>query len=240
MANRNHDIATNCARLRSTPTTTSSRRNNNRSVNMEDVDENDVMMQGDDDANGNDNNSIPSTMCVRASRMEFGNRNRSASNLRDGNENYASNDNISVAGNVSSFFIPLPTPVSRKSATSVGSTEQEQQQEMNLGKSNCEDDISILTEYSMDESEDDNLSQTTANTTWTCVTEGTDSTTAAAPKITRRNNFGVLVARKLALRRTLSSKRTRVQQSQEAGNLVLFRDNKSNGGSEQLKRRRKA
>lgn len=39
-----------------------------------------------------------------------------------------------------------------------------------------DDDISTLTEYSMDE-EDDNVSQTTTNTTWTVVTTGTDSTT---------------------------------------------------------------
>jgi hypothetical protein len=39
-----------------------------------------------------------------------------------------------------------------------------------------DDDISTLTEYSMDE-EDDNVSQTTTNTTWTVVTTGTDSST---------------------------------------------------------------
>lgn len=39
-----------------------------------------------------------------------------------------------------------------------------------------DDDISTLTEYSMDE-EDDNVSQTTTNTAWTVVTTGTDSST---------------------------------------------------------------
>jgi hypothetical protein len=39
-----------------------------------------------------------------------------------------------------------------------------------------DDDISTLTEYSMDD-EDDNVSQTTTNTTWTVVTTGTDSST---------------------------------------------------------------
>ena len=39
-----------------------------------------------------------------------------------------------------------------------------------------DDDISTLTEYSMEE-EDDNVSQTTQNTAWTVITTGTDSTT---------------------------------------------------------------
>ena len=110
MANRNNNIIdTNCARLRSisTLTTTTSKRNENYN-SMEEVDENDVMMQGDDD---NDNNSIPTTMGVRASCMEFSNRNRSASHLRNRIETtYASNDNISVAENIGTFFIPLPIP----------------------------------------------------------------------------------------------------------------------------------
>ena len=39
-----------------------------------------------------------------------------------------------------------------------------------------DDDVSTLTEYSMEE-EDDNISQATQNTAWTVVTTGTDSTT---------------------------------------------------------------
>ena len=39
-----------------------------------------------------------------------------------------------------------------------------------------DDEISTLTEYSMEE-EDDNVSQTTQNTAWTVITTGTDSTT---------------------------------------------------------------
>ena len=39
-----------------------------------------------------------------------------------------------------------------------------------------DDDSSTLTEYSMEE-EDDNVSQTTQNTAWTVITTGTDSTT---------------------------------------------------------------
>ena len=196
---------------------------------MEEVDENDVMMQGDDD---NDNNSIPTTMGVRASCMEFSNRNRSASHLRNRIETtYASNDNISVAENIGTFFIPLPIPAPGH--------HNEQQQQMNLDNNeNCDDDdISTLTECSMEENEDDNLSQTTANTTWTCVTEVTASTTAAAPP---QQNFGN--ARKLSRRRIMANKRTRVQQSQEASsNPLLSQDSKSNKGcNDQWKRRRKA
>ncbi len=239
MANINNTTATDCARLRAT---TSQRSNNNFcSDSMEDVDENDVMMHGDDD---NDNNSIPTTMGVRASRMEFSNRNQSTSQVRNRIENYASNDNISVAGNISSFFIPLPIPAaSGQAVSSMPSTNpkqsHQQQQEMNLDNNDCSDDISTLTEYSMEENEDDNLSQTTANTTWTCVTEVTGSTAAAAPAILRQQNFGALDPRNASRRRILANKRTRVQQSLEAGNPIGFRDNRMNRGSDKLKRRRK-
>jgi len=205
---------------------------------MEDVDESDVIMQGDGD-DGNDSNSIPTTMGVRASCMEFGNRTRLASHCRDRNENYASNDSISVAGNIGSFFIPLPISAPRQDTKSVRLTDQGQQQQMNTENSDCDDDISTLTEYSMEENDDDNLSQTTANTTWTCVTEGTGSTNAAAPTSARRKNFGSSETRKLVRRRASANKRTRVQQSRETGNPVLFRDNKKKGDSDQLKRRRK-
>lgn len=252
MANRNNNniTETNCARLRSISTSTTAasterqRNNNHCSVSMEDDDENDVMMQGYDD---NDNNSIPTTMGVRASSMEFSNRNRSACHLRDRIETYASNDNISVAENMSSFFIPLPILVAPgKAATSAESTNEKkdqhhhQQQQMNLDNNDCDDDISTLTEYSMEENEDDNLSQTTANTTWTCVTEVTGSTTAAAPTNSHRQKFGSLDARKLSRRRILARKRTRVQQSQETGNPLFSQENKSNRGNDQWKRRRKA
>eukprot|EP00531_Pseudo-nitzschia_arenysensis_P008272 CAMPEP_0116122076 /NCGR_PEP_ID=MMETSP0329-20121206/4025_1 /TAXON_ID=697910 /ORGANISM="Pseudo-nitzschia arenysensis, Strain B593" /LENGTH=241 /DNA_ID=CAMNT_0003615907 /DNA_START=124 /DNA_END=849 /DNA_ORIENTATION=+ len=240
MANINNTTATDCARLQAT---TSQRSNNICSDSMEDADENDVMMHGDDD---NDNNSIPTTMGVRASRMEFSNRNYSSSHLRDRIENYASNDNISVAENISSFFIPLPIPAaSRQAVSSTSSTDQkqshqqQQQQQMNLDDNDCSDDISTLTEYSMEENEDDNLSQTTANTTWTCVTEVTGSTAAAAPAILRQQNFGALDPRNASRRRILANKRTRVQQSLEAGNPIGFRDNRMNRGSDKLKRRRK-
>lgn len=238
MTNRSDVTETNGDRLRSTSTSATNRRTNtnNCSINMEDIDGNDVMMQGDDD--DDDNNSIPTTMGVRASCMELSNRNRSACHLRDRTENYATNDNISVAENISNFFIPLPIPAPGQAATSAT------QQQMNVDNSDCDDEISTLTEYSMEEmkNEDDNLSQTTTTTTWTWVTEGTGSTTAATPAIPHGQNFvGASENRKLARRRLLANKRTRVQQSQETGNPVLFRDPKTNGDNNHhhLKRRRK-
>jgi hypothetical protein len=226
MANRNDGIVTRRARLPSTSTSTTRRQNlNHCSLRMEGDDENDVMMQDDE----SDNNSIPTTMGVRASCMAFSNRNRSASHRRDRNESSTSNDNASFAGNISSLFIPLPMPSSGQPSASVSSTDQRQQQQhqMNVDNGDCDDEISILTEYSMEENEDDNLSQTTANTTWTCVTEVTGSTTAAAPN-----------SRTLTRRRILANKRIRVQPSQETGNPDLFRDSLNNPGSDQLKRRR--
>ncbi len=236
MANTNDTIATDSARLRSRPT---SQPNNNNvcSDSMEDVDENDVMMQGEDD---NDNNSIPTTMGVRAACMEFTNRNRSACGPRDRIDNYASNDNISVAENVSSFFIPLPVPAAPGQVASASTDQKQayqQEQQMSMDDNDCPDDISTLTEYSMEENDEDNLSHTTANTSWTCVTEVTRSTTAAEP---RQQNFGAMDPRNLSRRRILANKRTRVQQSQETGNPGLFRDNRINRGSDKLKRRRKA
>lgn len=227
MANRNNEIATRSDCLQS-----SSQRNE---INMEE-DENDVMMQGDDD--GNDNNSIPTTMGVRASCMEYSNRNRSACHLRNQTDTYASNDNISVAG---SFFIPLPIQPGRTAAPPESTNERQdvqhqQQQQMNLDNNDCDDDISVLTEYSMEETEEDNLSQTTANTAWTGVTEVTSSTGAGAPQ---RQNFGSFEARKLSRQRRLVSKRTRVQQSNEASNTLSFQEHRINAENAQLKRRRK-
>ena len=200
-------------------------------------DENDVVMQGDDDEN--DSNSIPTTMGVRASFNEYGNRSR--------NEHHASNDTISVAGNTS-FFIPLPIPTPGKVDRQ---QVQQQQQHMNLenGDRDCDDDISTLTEYSMDEekkNEDDNLSQTTTNTTRTFVTDdATDSTTLGGGAAARRiNSFAASDTISRARRRTLANKRTRMQlQSQEPppGNPGLFRVGGKNGaGGDQLKRRRRA
>jgi len=243
MANVNGTIHTDSARLRSISTLRGSERNDsiNCSFSMEDVDENDVidvMMQGDDD-----NNSIPTTMGVRASCMEVSNRNRSACNLRDRGDTYASNDNISVAENISSFFIPLPIPTGQAAAptepTNASQDDNHHEQQMNLDNNDCNDDISVLTEYSMEENEDDNLSQTTANTAWTGVTEVTSSTTTGAPANARRPNFGTMEARKLSRRRRLANKRSRVQQSNETNNSLLIQENKTNGGNDQLKRRRK-
>ena len=237
MANTNDTIATDSARLRSTPTSQPNNNNNVCSDSMEDVDENDVMMQGEDD-NDNDNNSIPTTMGVRAACMELTKRNRSACHPRDRIDNYASNDNISVAENVSSFFIPLPIPVAPGQVASTSyQQQQQQQQQMSMDDNDCPDDISTLTEYSMEENDEDNLSQTTANTAWTCVTEVTGSTIAAEP---RQHNFGAMDPRNLSRRRILANKRTRVKQSQETGNSGLFRDNRINRGSDKQKRRRKA
>ncbi len=235
MANRSNEIGTHSDCLQS-----SSKGNeiNNCSINMEE-DENDVMMQGGDD--GNDNNSIPTTMGVRASCMEYSNRNRSACHLRNQADTYASNDNISVAENIGSFFIPLPIPTGRTAAPSESTNErqgvqQQQQQQMNLDDNDCDDDISVLTEYSMEETEDDNLSQTTANTAWTGVTEVTGSTAAGAPQ---RQNFGSFEARKLSRQRRLASKRTRVQQSKEASSSLSIQEHRITAENDQLKRRRK-
>lgn len=228
MAHRNNEIRTHRGERNE---------KNNCSISMEE-DENDVMMLGDDD--GNDNNSIPTTMGVRASCMQFSNRNRPACHLQDRNDTYASNDNISVAENMGSFFIPLPMPAGRTVAQSESTNErrdiQDQQQQMNLDDNDCGDDISVLTEYSMEETDDDNLSQTTTNTAWTGVTEVTGSTAAGA---IRQRNFGSYEARKFSRQRRLASKRTRVQQSNETSNSLLIQENRVSGGNNQLKRRRK-
>jgi hypothetical protein len=78
------------------------------------------------------------------------------------------------------------------------------------------DDISTLTEYSMDE-EDDDVSQTTANTAWTVVTTGTDSTT-----VPTRNFLPVDPSRQRMTKRPLLKEAS------------LLRDNS------QFKRRRRA
>ena len=216
MANKNSTPEINNARLRFESRSTGCQGNSNCFVNMEDIDANDVTMQGDDD---NDNNSIPTTMGVRASCMEFGNRDRSLSFSRDPNENYACNDNISVTGKISSFFIPVPITAAKPTAASVRSINEGQQPKMNTDNSDCDDDVSTLTEYSMEGNEDDNLSQTTANTTRTFVTEGTGS---------------------LAYRQSLTIKRPRERRSHCVGYPVLLRDSQKDRVKDQTKRRRKA
>eukprot|EP00535_Pseudo-nitzschia_heimii_P009021 CAMPEP_0197192614 /NCGR_PEP_ID=MMETSP1423-20130617/25336_1 /TAXON_ID=476441 /ORGANISM="Pseudo-nitzschia heimii, Strain UNC1101" /LENGTH=221 /DNA_ID=CAMNT_0042645535 /DNA_START=142 /DNA_END=807 /DNA_ORIENTATION=- len=221
MANRNSITGTNDARLQSASASTTGQRNHDCCVNMDD--ENDVVMQGDDDES--DNNSVPTTMGVRASLKDYGNRTRS-SHRRDRNEHHASNDAISVAGNTS-FFIPLPIPA--------GKANQQDQQHMNLESGDCEDDISTLTEYSMEENEDDNLSQTTANTTRTFVTDATGSTNEGAPKATRRDT------KTRARRLSLANKRTRMQQCRgSSGNPSFFRESNNGTANDQPKRRRRA
>jgi hypothetical protein len=65
----------------------------------------------------------------------------------------------SVNGSVTGNSLVLPRPLAQDDADLMD-----------------DDDISTLTEYSMEE-EDDNVSQATQNTSWTVVTTGTDSTT---------------------------------------------------------------
>jgi hypothetical protein len=65
----------------------------------------------------------------------------------------------SIAGSVTGNSLALPKALGQKRAEMME-----------------DDDVSTLTEYSMEE-EDDNISQTTQNTAWTVITTGTDSTT---------------------------------------------------------------
>lgn len=237
MANIKSIGDTNDARLQSASTT--GQRTKTCSVNMNDViDENDVvMMQGEDE--DNDDNSISSTMGVRASSFkDCGNRTRSISHRRDRTENHASNDAITAAGNTN-FFLPLPLQAPRTV------DQQGQHQHTNRENSNRDDDddISTLTEYSMEEHDDDNISQTTATTTWTFVTDATGSTIGAAPPkaATHRPNFAASDTMRRGRRRTLANKRTRMQHRQESSaNPILFRENRNGTCRDQWKRRRKS
>lgn len=69
---------------------------------------------------------------------------------------------IDTAGSVTGSSLILPRPLGADDGERLSMED--------------DDDISTLTEYSMEE-EDDNVSQTTQNTAWTVTTTGTDSTT---------------------------------------------------------------
>lgn len=154
-------------------------------------DENDCDVPMDND----DNNSIPTTMGVRGqSYMDYYNRTNHTKQQQHSNSGTGSgnmppppsaSNNTTTATTTTTFTNIPPPPVM-----------------MNVEDDDFDDDdISTLTEFSMSIHEDDNLSQTTANTTWTCVTEGTASTrgdagkrkeasvSSSAPQFKRRRKF---------------------------------------------------